>query len=142
MNNEPSTIHIRLASKADRKAILSLMRPGDYNPINLKGAGFVVAEADGQIIGIGQIKRHRNVSRLSFSAVRFLWKSVQLDSFDLDKNRLVEQTVPSFSLRTGCFPYTSTVVNTQAGDCRDLPVTLKVRAHREKLLVPTLLSCA
>lgn len=51
---------LRPATDIDRSAILALMRPLDFNRINLKPACFVVAEADGQIIGIGQIKRHRD----------------------------------------------------------------------------------
>lgn len=51
---------IRPATDADRGAILSLMRPGDYNRINLKPACFLVAEEAGRVIGIGQVKRHRD----------------------------------------------------------------------------------
>jgi N-acetylglutamate synthase-like GNAT family acetyltransferase len=51
---------IRPAIEADRAAILSLMRPGDFNRINLRPACFLVAEEAGQVIGIGQIKRHRD----------------------------------------------------------------------------------
>jgi N-acetylglutamate synthase-like GNAT family acetyltransferase len=51
-------IQIRPATIADRPAILRLMRPGDYNRIRLDPTGFLVAEAAGQVIGIGQIKRH------------------------------------------------------------------------------------
>lgn len=51
---------IRPATEADRTAILRLMRPRDYNRINLQPSCFVVAEDAGEIIGIGQIKRHRD----------------------------------------------------------------------------------
>ncbi|MCL4863346.1 MAG: GNAT family N-acetyltransferase [Caldilineaceae bacterium] len=51
---------IRPAAEADRTAILALMRPGDYNRINLKPACFLVAEEAGRVIGIGQVKRHRD----------------------------------------------------------------------------------
>jgi N-acetylglutamate synthase-like GNAT family acetyltransferase len=51
---------IRPASETDRAAILGLMRPRDYNRINLKPTCFVVAEDAGRIIGIGQIKVHRD----------------------------------------------------------------------------------
>ena len=51
---------IRPAIEADRAAILSLMRPSDFNRINLRPACFLVAEEAGQVIGIGQIKRHRD----------------------------------------------------------------------------------
>jgi N-acetylglutamate synthase-like GNAT family acetyltransferase len=36
------------------------MRRGDFNRVNLKPVCFVVAEENGQVIGIGQIKRHRD----------------------------------------------------------------------------------
>jgi len=50
---------IRPATESDRTAILDLMRPRDYNRINLRPTCFVVAEDGGQVVGIGQIKRHR-----------------------------------------------------------------------------------
>lgn len=53
-------VNLRPAQAADRAAILALMRPGDYNRINLQPTCFRVAEAAGQIVGIGQIKRHRD----------------------------------------------------------------------------------
>lgn len=51
---------IRPATEADRTAILGLMRPGDFNRINLQPACFLVAEDGGRVIGIGQIKHHRD----------------------------------------------------------------------------------
>lgn len=51
---------IRTATAADRVAILALMRPRDYNRINLDPRCFVVAEQDGAVVGIGQVKRHRD----------------------------------------------------------------------------------
>lgn len=57
-------MQIRPATAADRQLILALMRPGDYNRINLQPNCFKVAEApnstDGHrsVIGIGQVKRH------------------------------------------------------------------------------------
>ena len=53
---------IRPATEADRSAILGLMRPRDYNRVNLRPACFLVAEEEGVVIGIGQIKRHRDGS--------------------------------------------------------------------------------
>lgn len=55
-----SQFRIRPATESDRPAILGLMRAGDFNRINLKPACFLVAEDTGRIIGIGQIKRHRD----------------------------------------------------------------------------------
>lgn len=51
---------IRPATEVDRAAILGLMRRGDFNRINLRPACFLVAEDEGRVIGIGQIKRHRD----------------------------------------------------------------------------------
>lgn len=63
-------MHIRPATDNDRSAILALMRPGDYNRINLDPACFLVATTspDGKetaeigelpvVVGIGQVKRH------------------------------------------------------------------------------------
>lgn len=51
---------IRPATEADRAAILGLMRPRDYNRINLRPTCFLVAEDAGRVIGVGQIKRHRD----------------------------------------------------------------------------------
>lgn len=51
---------IRPATEADRSAILGLMRPRDYNRVNLRPKCFLVAEEEGVVIGIGQIKRHRD----------------------------------------------------------------------------------
>lgn len=53
-------VNLRPAQATDRAAILALMRPGDYNRINLQPTCFLVAEAAGQIVGIGQIKRHHD----------------------------------------------------------------------------------
>ncbi|MCE7987677.1 MAG: GNAT family N-acetyltransferase [Caldilinea sp. CFX5] len=51
---------IRPATEADRTAILGLMRPGDFNRVNLQPVCFLVAEEAGRVIGIGQVKRHRD----------------------------------------------------------------------------------
>jgi N-acetylglutamate synthase-like GNAT family acetyltransferase len=51
---------VRSATETDRSAILSLMRQGDFNRVNLKPVCFVVAEVDSQVIGVGQIIRHRD----------------------------------------------------------------------------------
>lgn len=51
-------MHIRPATTADRSAILSLMRPHDPNRMGLDPTRFLVAEANGHVIGIVQIKRH------------------------------------------------------------------------------------
>jgi amino-acid N-acetyltransferase len=50
---------IRPATETDRAAILRLMRPLDYNRINLHPDCFLVVEENGEVIGIGQIKYHR-----------------------------------------------------------------------------------
>ena len=52
------TISIRPARQADQEAIVSFVRQAKINPRNLHWENFMVAEENGQIIGIRQIKRH------------------------------------------------------------------------------------
>ncbi|MBX3015369.1 MAG: GNAT family N-acetyltransferase [Caldilineaceae bacterium] len=53
---------IRPATETDRFAISRLLRPRDYNRIHLQPTCFLVAEDQGVVIGIGQVKRHREGS--------------------------------------------------------------------------------
>src|SRR6267143_5275424 len=57
----PSTI--RPATEADQRTIRSQIRKARLPPMNLQWPNFVVAEEDGQIIGVGQVKSHSDGSR-------------------------------------------------------------------------------
>lgn len=57
------TIHIRAATAADQPAIQQIVRRARINPIGIDWRRFLVAEADGVIVGIGQVKPHRDGSR-------------------------------------------------------------------------------
>ncbi len=53
----------RSATAADQPAIRELVRMTRINPLGIKWPAFLVAEANGMVVGIGQVKRHRDGSR-------------------------------------------------------------------------------
>src|SRR2546428_13904612 len=57
----PSTI--RPATEADQRTIRSQIRKARLPPMNLQWPNFVLAEEDGQVIGVGQVKSHSDGSR-------------------------------------------------------------------------------
>jgi N-acetylglutamate synthase-like GNAT family acetyltransferase len=57
----PATI--RPATKADQATIRRLVREANLNPMSLNWPNFVVAEEEGVVVGIGQVKAHRDGSR-------------------------------------------------------------------------------
>jgi N-acetylglutamate synthase-like GNAT family acetyltransferase len=56
-------VQIRRAVATDQRAITALIRAAGINPLSLHWRRFIVAEADGRIVGTGQIKPHRDGSR-------------------------------------------------------------------------------
>ncbi len=54
---------VRPALEADQEAIRRIVRAARLNPFRLAWPAFVVAEEHGQIVGVGQIRRHRDGTR-------------------------------------------------------------------------------
>ena len=54
---------IRPATEADQPTIIRLIKEANLNRMNLKWPNFVVAEEDGAIVGLGQVKLHGDGSR-------------------------------------------------------------------------------
>jgi N-acetylglutamate synthase-like GNAT family acetyltransferase len=54
---------IRCAVQADQNSINSIVRAAGINPFNLRWPRFLVAEEDGRVIGVVQVKPHRDGSR-------------------------------------------------------------------------------
>src|ERR1043165_2408750 len=54
---------VRPATVADQPAIRRIVRQARINPTGLAWPRFVVAEAEGQVGGTGQVKPHRDGSR-------------------------------------------------------------------------------
>jgi N-acetylglutamate synthase-like GNAT family acetyltransferase len=54
---------IRPAKATDQSTIRRLIRSAGLNPLSLDWPNFVVAEDGGEIVGIGQVKTHRDGSR-------------------------------------------------------------------------------
>jgi len=53
----------RPANASDQSAIRGLVRMTRINPLGIKWPAFLVAEVNGMVVGIGQIKRHNDGSR-------------------------------------------------------------------------------
>lgn len=53
----------RPAVQADQQAITAIVRAAGINPFSLRWQRFLVAEEDGRIIGLAQMKPHRDGSR-------------------------------------------------------------------------------
>lgn len=49
---------VRRATAEEQAAIVALVRGAKLNPSNLRWPGFVVAERDGRIVGVAQLRRH------------------------------------------------------------------------------------
>ena len=54
---------IRSATEADQATIRRLVREANINPMSLDWPNFVVAEDGGAIVGVGQVKTHRDGSQ-------------------------------------------------------------------------------
>ena len=56
-------IVIREASEADQAAIKAIVRSARINPTGLTWPSFLVAEESGRVVGVGQVKAHKDGSR-------------------------------------------------------------------------------
>lgn len=56
-------ITLRPATLADQGIISAMVRAAKLNPVNLRWMNFWVAEADGHIVGAGQLRPHTDGSR-------------------------------------------------------------------------------
>jgi N-acetylglutamate synthase-like GNAT family acetyltransferase len=54
---------IRPATEADQPTIVRMIREANINRMSLKWPNFVVAEDEGAIVGVGQVKAHSDGSR-------------------------------------------------------------------------------
>jgi N-acetylglutamate synthase-like GNAT family acetyltransferase len=56
-------VRIRPATQADQPTIRRLVKEANINPMNLHWPNFVVADDEGAIVGLGQVKTHGDGSR-------------------------------------------------------------------------------
>ena len=56
-------MNIRAATEADQPTIRRLIKEANLNRMSLNWPNFVVAEEDGAIVGVGQVKAHGDGSR-------------------------------------------------------------------------------
>jgi len=64
------TVTIRPARQEDQETIVSLIRQAKINPRNLHWEHFLVAEEDGKVVGIRQVKLHAQGTREVASVFR------------------------------------------------------------------------
>jgi N-acetylglutamate synthase-like GNAT family acetyltransferase len=58
-----ATVVIRPATEADQAEIKRIVRSSNINPFSLRWPRFLVAEDQGRIVGVGQVKQHGDGSR-------------------------------------------------------------------------------
>ena len=51
-------VTIRPATQSDQATIVSMVRAANLNPVKLHWANFLIAEEDGRVVGIGQLRPH------------------------------------------------------------------------------------
>ncbi|HSP08562.1 MAG TPA: GNAT family N-acetyltransferase [Candidatus Dormibacteraeota bacterium] len=72
---------IRPATKEDQPTIRRLIKDANLNRMSLHWSDFVVADEDGAIVGVGQVKGHRDHSReLASIAVVPAWQGQGIGS--------------------------------------------------------------
>jgi N-acetylglutamate synthase-like GNAT family acetyltransferase len=62
-------IAIRNATQADAQTIKRIIRAAGLDPMSLHSPNFLVAERDGRVVGIGQVKPYRGARELGSLAV-------------------------------------------------------------------------
>ena len=95
MTHNQATLTYRPAQASDEAAIKALIRAVNINPMGLKWPRFLVAlNAEGQLIGCGQIKTHRDGSReLASIAVQKAWRRQGIAG-TIIQQLLAEETPP------------------------------------------------
>jgi len=64
ISRKAADVHIRPATEADSATIHRMVRAEHLDPTAIKWQNFLVAEKDGQIVGIGQIRQHADCQEL------------------------------------------------------------------------------
>ncbi len=59
-----SSVRLRRASEADQQLIWRLVRRECLNPRDLQWQNFLIAEVDGVVVGIGQVRSHAHCKEL------------------------------------------------------------------------------
>src|SRR5215831_11160133 len=62
-SGDDAILRIRPATQADQAEITGIVRSSNINPFSLRWPRFLVAEEQGRIVGVGQVKQHGDGSR-------------------------------------------------------------------------------
>jgi N-acetylglutamate synthase-like GNAT family acetyltransferase len=118
---------IRFAEDADQIAIRSLIRRVRINPLNLIWRNFLVAiDEQGQIIGCGQIKTHRDgTNELASIAVEDEWRKSGVGSAII-RTLIKEADIPLWLVcRSEMAPFYERFGFEDVGDATDLPIAYR-----------------
>jgi amino-acid N-acetyltransferase len=69
-----AAIHIRSATESDARTIKRMVRAAQLDPTLLKWQNFLIAEYDGAVVGIGQVKPYRGGKELGSLVVASRWR--------------------------------------------------------------------
>ena len=92
------TITIRPALEADQPTIVSMIHEANLNPRNLHWQNFLVAEQDGNVVGIRQVKVHSQGTREVASGFVLPDYRRQGISAQLMNALLARETVPLYTM--------------------------------------------
>ena len=92
------TIHIRPAREEDQETIVSFIRQAKLNPRNLKWQNFLVAEDNGNVVGVRQVKVYEQGTREIASGFVLPEYRRQGISAELMKALLARETGPLYTM--------------------------------------------
>jgi amino-acid N-acetyltransferase len=92
------TLTIRPARQEDQETIVSFIRQAKLNPRNLKWQNFLVAEQDGKVVGIRQVKVYEDGTREIASGFVLPEYRRQGISAQLMKALLARETGPLYTM--------------------------------------------
>jgi N-acetylglutamate synthase-like GNAT family acetyltransferase len=133
------TVTIRPARQEDQETIVSLIRQGKLNPRNLHWQNFLVAEEDGRVVGIRQVKVYADGTREAASGFVLPEYRRQGISVLLMNELLARETGPVYTMvNQKRAPYYEQF-GFRRVDVSQLPADLR-KEYRVGTIVTTLLS--
>lgn len=73
-STSPAGVTLRPACEADQPAIRALVHSEGLDPTGLRWQHFTVAEASGEIVGVGQIRPHPHCRELGSLVIQPAWR--------------------------------------------------------------------
>ncbi len=84
LSDEYGTVSIRPAREADDGLIKQMIREARLDPTSLKWANFLIAEVDGEMVGIGQVKPYPGCRELGSLVVKLGYRKLGIGGMLID----------------------------------------------------------